>query len=85
MVLTKLSHKNIVKLHGYTSWKKNNENYHGIIMELYNEILEHFIKRRKNKSLSIPWDFRFRFLKEIVEALSYLHHDDPTKSFIHGD
>ena len=54
-------------------------------MELYNEILEHFIKRKKNKILSIPWDFCFRFVKEIVEALSYLHHDDPTNSFIHGD
>ena len=85
IVLTKVSHKNIVQLYGYTSWKKHDENYHGIIMELCNESLDQFIQRRKNKNPKIPWDLRVRFIKEIIDALNYMHHNDPTKSIIHGD
>ena len=54
-------------------------------MELCNESLDQFIQRRKNENPEIPWELRVRFVKEIVDVLKYLHHDDSTKSIIHGD
>ena len=54
-------------------------------MELCNESLDQFIQRRKNENPEIPWELRVRFVKEIIDALKYLHHDDSTKSIIHGD
>ena len=33
----------------------------------------------------IPWKLRLRISSQIADAINYLHHHDPYKSYVHGD
>ena len=54
-------------------------------MELCRSSLDEFISVCHCKKQDLPWGFRLKFFNEIVDALAYLHCDNPEKSFIHGD
>ena len=79
-VLSRLSHKNVIRCFGTTKWN----NYFGLILEeASNNNLEDLLVHEKDKD--IPWPLRLRFFDDIAEGLSYLHYHDSKQAFIHGD
>ena len=78
-VLSRLSHKNVIRCFGITQWN----NYLGLILEeASNNNLEDLLIHEKRKD--IPWPLRLRFFDDIAEGLSYLHYHESKQVFIHG-
>ena len=79
-VLGSIHHPNIVRVFGITSWK----NCCGIVMEeITGGTLEDLLHEKQTHCLS--WKDQLKFFYEISNALSYLHYNNPKKSFVHGD
>ena len=81
LILVRFNHDHIVRIYGMTSW----DQCFGIVMEevecgnlrdllIVNEAIE-----------EIGWKLRYRIVFQLASALSYLHHHDPNKSFVHLD
>ena len=83
--MNKISHKNIVRFHGYVTWNNEDENYYGTVIELCDVNLEEFISKAKRKKINLSWSLRHRLFTEIADALVYLHCHNPNRSYIHGD
>ncbi|KFK30974.1 hypothetical protein AALP_AA6G052000 [Arabis alpina] len=79
-LLTRLQHKNVVKLLGFC-----NEGDEGILVyELVpNSSLDHFIFDEEKRSL-LKWDLRCRIIEGVARGLVYLHEDSQLK-IIHRD
>ncbi|XP_076816862.1 uncharacterized protein LOC143462538 isoform X2 [Clavelina lepadiformis] len=79
-VLVRLKHKNVVKVHGMTLWL----NSLGIVMEIIEgENLEDFLIVQDPEC--VPWGLKMKFAEEMADGLSYLHHHDRRRAFVHGD
>ena len=76
--LINISHPNIVRVFGVTSWNE----FCGIVMEeVTGGTLEDLLFVKKDYSIS--WNLCVKFFAEIAKALDYLHNQDP--SLVHGD
>ncbi|CAA0393741.1 unnamed protein product [Arabidopsis thaliana] len=79
-LLTRLQHKNLVKLLGFC-----NEGDEEILVYEFvpNSSLDHFIFDEDKRSL-LTWEVRFRIIEGIARGLLYLHEDSQLK-IIHRD
>lgn len=79
-MLTKIRHRNIVKLYGFCLHQK--------CMFLVLEYMErgslYFVLRNDIEAAELNWDMRVNIVKGMAHALSYLHHDC-TLTVIHRD
>ncbi|XP_031281004.1 MDIS1-interacting receptor like kinase 2-like [Pistacia vera] len=79
-VLSKLRHRNVIKLYGFCLHKK--------CMFLIYEYMERgslfCVLRNNNEAIELDWSRRVNIVKNIAHALSYLHHDC-TPSIVHRD
>ena len=76
--LIKISHPNIVRVFGLTSWNE----FCGIVMEeVTGGTLEDLLIGKPNYSIS--WNLCVKFFAEIANALGYLHNQDPP--LVHRD
>ncbi|KAJ4876401.1 putative cysteine-rich receptor-like protein kinase 39 [Raphanus sativus] len=79
-ILTKLQHKNLVKLLGFC----NEEDEEILVYELVpNSSLDHFIFDEEKRSL-LTWEVRFKIIEGVARGLLYLHEDSQLK-IIHRD
>ncbi|KAF8077174.1 hypothetical protein N665_1058s0011 [Sinapis alba] len=79
-LLTRLEHKNLVKLLGFCD--EGNENI--LVYELVpNSSLDHFIFDEEKRWL-LTWEVRFKIIEGIARGLLYLHEDSQLK-IIHRD
>ncbi|CAA7054335.1 unnamed protein product [Microthlaspi erraticum] len=79
-LLTRLQHKNLVKLLGFC----NEGEEEILVYELVpNSSLDHFIFDEEKRSL-LTWEVRFRIIEGIARGLVYLHEDSQLK-IIHRD
>nr|CAB3259490.1 CBL-interacting protein kinase 33-like [Phallusia mammillata] len=80
-ILSQIKHKNILRVHGITKWS----NCFGVLMDFIEggslcDILQ------KNVAIpEIPWGLCVRMLKQLGDALCYLHFYDKNYAFVHGD
>lgn len=78
--LTKIRHRNIVKLYGFCLHQK--------CMFLVLEYMErgslYYVLRNDIEAAELNWDMRVNIVKAIAHALSYLHHDCKS-AIIHRD
>ncbi|GLT35376.1 hypothetical protein SLA2020_098350 [Shorea laevis] len=69
--LTEIRHRNVVKLHGFC--------LHRRCMFLIYEYMERgslfCVLRNDDEAVELDWNLRVNVIKNIVHALSYLHHD----------
>ena len=76
--LINISHPNIVRVFGVTSWNK----FCGIVMEeVTGGTLEDLLFGKKDYSMS--WNLCVKLFAEIAKALEHLHNQDPP--LVHGD
>ncbi|KAJ9183005.1 hypothetical protein P3X46_006927 [Hevea brasiliensis] len=79
-LLTKIRHKNIVKLHGFCLFKRS--------MFLVYEYLERgslfSILRNDDEAVELDWTKRISIVEAMGQALSYMHHDCATP-IVHRD
>ncbi|XP_031287269.1 MDIS1-interacting receptor like kinase 2-like [Pistacia vera] len=79
-VLSKLRHRNIIKLYGFCLHKK--------CMVLIYEYMERgslfCVLRNNDEAIELDWSKRVNIVKNTAHALSYLHHDC-TPSIVHRD
>ncbi|XP_031281003.1 MDIS1-interacting receptor like kinase 2-like [Pistacia vera] len=79
-VLSKLRHRNVIKLYGFCFHKK--------CMFLIYEYMERgslfCVLRNNNEAIELDWSRRVNIVKNIAHALSYLHHDC-IPSIVHRD
>ncbi|GMN42346.1 hypothetical protein TIFTF001_011568 [Ficus carica] len=70
-VLSKIRHRNIVKLHGFCLYKQN--------MFLVYEYMKRgslfCVLRNGNEAAQLGWNKRISIIEGIAHALSYMHHD----------
>lgn len=70
-VLSKIRHRNIVKLHGFCLYKQN--------MFLVYEYMKRgslfCLLRNDNEAAQLGWNKRISIIEGIAHALSYMHHD----------
>ncbi|CAA7054326.1 unnamed protein product [Microthlaspi erraticum] len=79
-LLTRLQHKNLVKLLGFC----NEGEEEILVYELVpNSSLDHFIFDEEKRSI-LTWEVRYRIIEGIVRGLVYLHEDSQLK-IIHRD
>ncbi|CAK8685896.1 unnamed protein product, partial [Clavelina lepadiformis] len=80
-VLYRLKHKNIVRIYGITEWS----DCIGIIMEYIDAGNLDFFLWIQGDIAHIPLLLQIRFAHQISDGLSYLHHHDKKRSFVHCD
>ena len=78
--LTQFQHPHIVRTLGITAWAQS----FGIIMEdvecgNLRDLMTAY------KMIKINWKLRYRILFQLVDALKYLHFNNPKKSYVHLD
>ncbi|KAJ0243213.1 Cysteine-rich receptor-like protein kinase 40 [Hirschfeldia incana] len=79
-LLTRLQHKNLVKLLGFC----NERDEEILVYEFVpNSSLDHFIFDEEKRSL-LTWEARFKIIEGVARALVYLHEDSQLK-IIHRD
>ncbi|KAL0712806.1 hypothetical protein Bca4012_019784 [Brassica carinata] len=79
-ILTRLQHKNLVKLLGFC----NEGDEEILVYELVpNCSLDHFIFDKEKRSL-LTWEVRFKIIEGVARGLLYLHEDSQLK-IIHRD
>ncbi|CAN8237949.1 unnamed protein product [Cochlearia groenlandica] len=79
-LLTRLQHKNLVKLLGFC----NEGDEEILVYELVpNSSLDHFIFE-EDKRVILTWEMRFRIIEGVARGLLYLHEDSQLK-IIHRD
>ncbi|XP_076821602.1 receptor-interacting serine/threonine-protein kinase 2-like isoform X2 [Clavelina lepadiformis] len=79
-VLQKLTHKNIIQVHGITFWSHSI----GIITDYFP--IGNLDDLLTNKLIKIIiWLLRLRIAFEVSEALCFLHYYKPSKVLVHGD
>ncbi|CAK8697483.1 unnamed protein product [Clavelina lepadiformis] len=80
-ILQNMTHKNIMQVHGVTSWS----NSMGIITDFFKYGNLEDLLLKSNKLKDIPWPLRLRIAIEISQALSFLHNYKRSKALVHGD
>nr|XP_010910586.1 MDIS1-interacting receptor like kinase 2 [Elaeis guineensis] len=79
-VLTRIRHRNIVKLHGFCS----SSGFKLLIYEYIEKRSLASILRSQEAVEELNWERRAHIIKNVADALSYIHHDcDP--SIVHRD
>ncbi|CAK8673658.1 unnamed protein product [Clavelina lepadiformis] len=79
-ILQKLTHKNIIQVHGITFWSHSI----GIITDYFP--IGNLDDLLVNKLIKmIIWLLRLRIAFEVSEALCFLHYYKPSKVLVHGD
>ncbi|KAI9152859.1 hypothetical protein LWI28_002232 [Acer negundo] len=79
-VLSKIRHRNIVKLYGFCLHKK----CMFLIYEYMSKGSLFCVLRYHNKAIKLDWSKRVNIVKSVAHALSYLHHSC-TPSIVHRD
>ncbi|XP_042518502.1 MDIS1-interacting receptor like kinase 2-like [Macadamia integrifolia] len=79
-VLTRIRHRNIVKLYGFCSHPRCNF----LVYEYIERGSLAYVLGNEEEALELDWRKRIKVIKGIAHALSYLHHDC-TPPLIHRD
>ncbi|KAL5561994.1 hypothetical protein UlMin_031741 [Ulmus minor] len=69
--LTKIRHRNIVKLHGFCSWR-------GCLYLVYEYIEKGSLAKvlyESERNIDLGWETRVSIIRGLAHAISYLHHD----------
>ncbi|XP_026409468.1 MDIS1-interacting receptor like kinase 2-like [Papaver somniferum] len=78
--LTNIRHRNIVKMYGFSSTK-------GCMFLVYEYVERGSLANvlyNENEAKMLDWSMRFKIIKGVAQALSYLHHDC-TPPIVHRD
>ncbi|CAH2056677.1 unnamed protein product [Thlaspi arvense] len=78
--LTKINYRNVVKLYGFCSHSRHSF----LVFEYLGMGRLATILGSDEKARLLDWPKRKNIIKEVAQALSYMHHDC-TPSIVHGD